>query len=532
MKRLAPRVRALWALYATFASWGAVFISRSSFLAANGKRYFCLFDDAMISMRYAWNLSHGAGLVWNRGEYVQGYTNLLMTLVMSLATSLAGKVLAPLLIQLSGLLVLCAVGYLSLLLADAIRPMEEEGTRPLVRALSLFCVLFCYPLAYWTLMGMETGLLALFLLLAMLCAFRYVDRPTPRGVFPTSMSLGFAYLARNDSLVLALLIWAYIALEVRAHSKDGAVPLRHLAAGVGLYSLFVVGQTIFQYTYYGDWMSNTYTLKLTGMSALARMRDGAGFIRPFLLEAALLIAVCIAGQLVAVDARRRRLLLFSIVLAAIGYQVFIGGDPWNYWRFLAPAMPVLLVLFVASAASCAKAFERAMAPGLAQGVALVLLTVAASQLANARFLREMVGLARPFQVDENERNVNTALSLLEVTTSSASVGVYWAGAIPYFTGRRAIDFLGKSDRYVARLPPWISSGVLWSGMRSVPGHNKFDLAYSIRGLRPTYVQGFQWGTEDLSAWAESRYRSVRYKGSELLLARDSPDVLWGKLVNP
>ena len=41
----------------------------------DGQRYYALFDDAMISMRYAWNLAHGNGLVWNPGERVEGFTN-------------------------------------------------------------------------------------------------------------------------------------------------------------------------------------------------------------------------------------------------------------------------------------------------------------------------------------------------------------------------------------------------------------------------------------------------------------------------
>jgi hypothetical protein len=65
-----------------FVAWASLFIYRSSFIGIDGKRYFCLFDDAMISMRYAWNFSHGIGLVWNSGEYVEGYTNPLMTLLM------------------------------------------------------------------------------------------------------------------------------------------------------------------------------------------------------------------------------------------------------------------------------------------------------------------------------------------------------------------------------------------------------------------------------------------------------------------
>src|SRR5579862_1742677 len=46
-----------------------------------GVRYFVLRDDAMISMRYAYNLAHGQGLVWNAGDRVEGFTNLGWTLV-------------------------------------------------------------------------------------------------------------------------------------------------------------------------------------------------------------------------------------------------------------------------------------------------------------------------------------------------------------------------------------------------------------------------------------------------------------------
>jgi hypothetical protein len=39
-----------------------------------------LCDDAFISFRYARNLLAGHGLVFNRGEFVEGYTNFLWTL--------------------------------------------------------------------------------------------------------------------------------------------------------------------------------------------------------------------------------------------------------------------------------------------------------------------------------------------------------------------------------------------------------------------------------------------------------------------
>lgn len=50
-----------------FVAWAARFIDATSFVALDGRRYFALFDDAMISMRYAWNFAHEHGLVWNPG---------------------------------------------------------------------------------------------------------------------------------------------------------------------------------------------------------------------------------------------------------------------------------------------------------------------------------------------------------------------------------------------------------------------------------------------------------------------------------
>lgn len=41
-------------------------------------------DDAFISFRYAYNLVQGKGLLYNEGEKVEGYTNFLWTLAMSI----------------------------------------------------------------------------------------------------------------------------------------------------------------------------------------------------------------------------------------------------------------------------------------------------------------------------------------------------------------------------------------------------------------------------------------------------------------
>ena len=76
---------ALWTCWATW-----TFMVRSSAVGLDGAQVFTLFDDGMISMRYARMLVEGFGLVWNPGEYVEGYTNPLWTLVMAAVIALTG----------------------------------------------------------------------------------------------------------------------------------------------------------------------------------------------------------------------------------------------------------------------------------------------------------------------------------------------------------------------------------------------------------------------------------------------------------
>jgi hypothetical protein len=73
----------LTAIVAGYLLYGCALIYRTSFIQA-GVRYFVLMDDEMISMRYAKNLAHGWGIVYNPGgDRVEGFTNLMWMLYMA-----------------------------------------------------------------------------------------------------------------------------------------------------------------------------------------------------------------------------------------------------------------------------------------------------------------------------------------------------------------------------------------------------------------------------------------------------------------
>jgi hypothetical protein len=101
-----PRKRHVAFLLVVFAFllWGAAYIWNTSF-PIKGTRYFCLFDDGMISMRYAHNLADGHGLVWNPGgERVEGFSNPLWTALMALIHTVGfSQNTVSLYVQLAGL---------------------------------------------------------------------------------------------------------------------------------------------------------------------------------------------------------------------------------------------------------------------------------------------------------------------------------------------------------------------------------------------------------------------------------------------
>ncbi len=522
-----------------FVLWSAAFIYRSSLIAIDGNRYFCLFDDAMISMRYAWNFSHGLGFVWNEGERIQGYSNLLMTLLMSLATLTLSKPIAPLAIQISGVGFMLGIAYASMKISEYVISDNTNGRSSLVRILAFSCALAYYPLTFWSLMGMETGLLTLLLLLSTLFTFKYTENKAFSSLLLISVCLGLAFLTRNDSIIFAIPIWLYIWIETHVSTPNAN---QLILGAVCLYFVFIVGQLIFQISYYGELLPNTYTLKLTGMPLLTRFVNGVGFVKPFLVET-ILIFIPASMELI-FGFKKQKMLLFSIVLITIGYQIYIGGSTPDYWRIMSPSIPLLTMLFINNikemmlALSKTQAFESyffrspIFPKKYTAEILIISLTIIGMLSANIRFLPEVSLLAKPFRAQAKINDVNTAILINQFTNGDSTIGVFGAGTIPYFTGRKAIDFLGRMDRYIAHLPPDLSGSVAWSGMTSVPGHNKYDLNYSIKVLKPTYVQAFKWGRQDLSQWRDTNYVRVEYKGVILFLLKDSPLVLWSKISTP
>ncbi|TMK63229.1 MAG: hypothetical protein E6G07_03055 [Actinobacteria bacterium] len=538
----------------------ATFIGRSAF-RIDGKRYYSLFDDAMISMRYGENLAHGHGLVWNvTGHAVEGYSNLLWTLWMaflhvlpipSADTSLA--------VMITAVAILCATVWVVHAVALELAP----GT-PGVAFVSALLTAFLYPLVYWSLRGMEVSLVALVVTWSVLVAVRLQRGFTARRLALLAFLMAVGVLIRDDVVVPCVVIAAYAALTADPDRRRrvalvlGGTILATVAAHTGMRLLI-----------YHQALANTYYLKVGNVPLGVRLGRGAtallhslgtGLYAPLALAAAYLVTN-----------RERPLrpqhLILAIFAAVCAYSVYVGGDAWESNeipnRYLTPTLPLLFALAAAGAWSVVRAPGRMrLRVFLSLAVITVIATVATRhwypislqivqppttyenrQLAVAALFAtcgvflwlgprppvwlasrqgfgaaaaavlalvvvQVVPVSRWIDANASGLVIDQQLSregvlYRQTTTPGTSVATTSAGAMGYFSRRPVVDLLGKMDPVVAR------------GRQRAkeyrPGHDRWNYDYSIGKLRPPVVAGFLHVTAhelcEIRAWG---YREIAY----------------------
>ncbi len=411
----------------------------------DGVRYWWLFDDAMISMRYAESLASGHGLVWNPGERVEGYSNFLWTCYMAVVHlfSLPDSK-RSLVILLTNIAI--AVATIPVL----VRIVERLGGGPLARAATVLAYVLDKEVTGWATSGLETSLLTLAFLWTL---SRILDESEDGRVRPaTYLLLATIPLIRAESIVHGAILGG-IALAVTSQKKKVL-----LYGGLALLPTIVHG--IARVSYYGDLFPNTTYLKVVGWDD--KYRSGAeyviGFARIYLVP--LCIAVITAIRIR--DLRIRLIVIASLLL--LGYVVYIGGDAFPSYRFFLPIVPLLLALTFIG-------IERWSDRG---GIRLALTVLAFVTL-------PIIGqgdLKMIYPKKGSINNVTLGLLVRKNTPPDATVMDGFAGSSIYFSQRYGIDYLGKCDRYIAHLP--VVAG-------NQPGHNKFDYDYSLGKLKPDVV---------------------------------------------
>src|SRR5688500_10224497 len=240
-------------------------------ITVDNEKYYVLFDDAMISMRYAYNLAHGNGLVWNAGERVDGFTNPLWVGFMALfhLFPIAASQIS-FYIQWSGALFLAATLFF-------VRGLVEQFTDELLPMLAAVAFTAFYsPLISWSLLGMEVSVLTLILTVVLWIILRNgTSRFTPWTLRDGFATQGSAYILLAVSTLIRLdMAVPYLVILIVMIFVQKEYRRQHLIWGLGLLLLFLGGQTLARFFYYGDFLPNTYYLKVTGWPFPLRIMRG------------------------------------------------------------------------------------------------------------------------------------------------------------------------------------------------------------------------------------------------------------------
>ena len=294
-----------------------------------------IIDDAYISFRYARNLAEGHGLVFNPGEYVEGSTSLLWTLLMALPEALHISVssFAFSLGLILGLLALFELWRVCRLLG-----LSPWGTSAAMIGLGLF------P-EYWltVTMGLEGGLFAFLLSHTVyLCLSK---RWIWAGLYG-----GLLFATRPEALLLFPAFGAYVvftALNHNAKPQDFRSLIHQVLSLLAPWLVVVALVTAWRLFYYGAWLPNSVVAKSPPEYSVAALwpnfRHGAQYLADFgrlslLLTLGSFFAIVLAW-------RKATVWLCLGALAAEAAAILLNGGDWmpNH-RLIAPYAPVLAIL--------------------------------------------------------------------------------------------------------------------------------------------------------------------------------------------
>ena len=450
-------------------------------------------EDYMITLRYAENLAHGHGLVYNVGERVLGTTTPLYTLLLALAEWLR---LSPTWFGKS--LNICADGALCLLVYLW---LAHEGRERAGRIAAFICAV--HPLhLQWSISGMETELVTA---TGVWSWFAFARRKE----MELFAALGILFLLRWDSLLMAGVIVAALLW------RDRAVPWR----GICLFVVIVSPWLIVAGRYYGNPIPVTGQAKVIvygwfadhdpdssirfeatadghGLSTIAQL-EPTWLLRRLprqqkLLNAftgtvpAFILSVAACAGLVTLVQSRRGALLPAAIWAVIYVAAFLVSRVLLFNWYLVPPLPIYEMLAAIGLSAGIERMPSTAPQWLRSAMIAALLLGAAIGCGVATGLT----LRRSQRIEENARIL--AGKWLNGNSGPADrVLLEPIGYIGYYSHRYVIDTIGLVSpqvlRFYAGAPhsPWLAQiryyQPEWCVLR--PGEvRKLDEASQIEGF--------------------------------------------------
>ncbi len=421
---------------------------------------YSIFDDSFITFRYADNLAHGQGLVFNPGERVEGYTTFLWAVLMAGSIRLGWDVVAV--SQILGTIAGVGILWLTFRLGNRHR-------QPMAGALAAVMLAGTAGFARYAVSGFE---MLLFSCLILLGATLYLNAVERGGQFGwAGVIFGLAAMTRPEGALVFGLVSLHFLMVLRRQNRTDA---RTKIAQFGMWALSfgVLYGTYFlwRWHFYGYLLPNTFYVKAGGFG-LALLRRGVAYLFLMAVAGNPQIPILLLASLGWKKAAAEKTLFISIIAGYAIYLVVVGGDDYKNFgiRFLLPLLPLIYLSGTFGLAEKFSAISAAARPKIAVIFISSLIIIFGLWAAPER---------NAYQTVINWHWVDLAQWLENNARPTDTLAVDAAGTLPFYTGLRTIDMFGLNDTHIAHLSTGIGDGTA--------GHEKSDPAY-VLAQQPTYI---------------------------------------------
>lgn len=430
-----------------------------------------IIDDAYISLHYARNFALGMGLVFNPGEFVEGYTCFLWVVLLSLPAELLPPTALPSVAIAAGVVATAIAIGIALEIADRLWPTQE----PALRGGAALILALHFPLLFWAHTGMETGLFLALLLGANLGFVDWLGDPTrSRSLTLSSILLALAALTRPETLLLFSVHLPFLL------GKPTRRTLRDLLRFALPFGLIVGAHLIWRLDYYGHPLPNTYYAKV--QTPAENLAHGIDYLRkgfPPHLPWVLLIALRVV--------LRRRwgrvdLYLGGLALAILASVLLTGADHFGELRYFVYLWPYLFLLALPElehwiTALCRRLPERSLGRRIALAHATILVAILSFRAVYQYRELGTYAVSAFGGRDLAERLAELGRWLHDHSEAEDVIATPLVGAIAYYSERTTVDMLGLTDATVARSP---------TPVEAPRDHEHFDTQY-VLGRKPRYI---------------------------------------------
>lgn len=392
-------------------------------------------DDTFISLRYAEHFVNGNGLVFNPGERVEGYSNLLWILMISPLISLG----IPTIWAAKSVSLLAAA--ITLLITWRLAQNVLQNT---VLAGAAVALLLGNPgFAFWSGSGLETAFYTLWLTTLVYLSAR--ENPEQWWV---AIGLAGAALALTRPEGVAIFGGLVVLTALRHWRSTQQISLQ-MGWALILGLLIIAAHYGWRMTYYGEWLPNSYFHKATETWRYD-LKPGLRYgYEALLFMGGPFVIVTLGGAFRTI----RTYFLLLLLLPFVAYGIFaikFGGDWMPFFRFFLPIAPIGGVLLIAGVQTWVEfLWPKVLQPHWRSHTStlLTLFMVLGSQfLFVQRFYAEGIPGAEPIEPSAMVIRLQAAIEHPDPLIVYSEMGM-----VPYFSGYRFLDDWGLTDATIARI---------------------------------------------------------------------------------